>query len=249
MSSSLVSTSLLVPSWSIKMEAGREYREAPATSVTLTLPLRSLILNWLNELPIWEVLVTAYWCVHACVRTRVSSFVKSTVTTQFSLWLSALLFSFLSLHFCSATSFSQSTPKFNKLLHRHWSFLTKTFALEKKKKIAARWGAWWDSAVCSFEWWAGAIDSEAWIYRVWQHFNTLALFRMCPINELSPSMVATEETWRPLIWCHCKSLRRRAGQGMRQQLVSYDKEPLCDEIECDPEKYCSPMLNTSLYCE
>lgn len=39
------------------------------------------------------------------------------------------------------------------------------------------------------------------------------------------------------------------GQGMRQQLVSYDKEPLCDEVECDPEKYCLPMLNISLYCE
>ena len=50
-----------------KTEAGREYREAPATSLTLTLPLWSLNLNWLNELPIWEALVTAYWCVHACV--------------------------------------------------------------------------------------------------------------------------------------------------------------------------------------
>lgn len=36
---------------------------------------------------------------------------------------------------------------------------------------------------------------------------------------------------------------------MRQQLVSHDNEPLCDEVEYDPEKFFAPMLNTSLYCE
>lgn len=52
MSHSLLFPYRPVPSWSTKMEEGREYREALRTALTLTLPLRSLNLNWLNELSI-----------------------------------------------------------------------------------------------------------------------------------------------------------------------------------------------------
>lgn len=58
--------SLQFPSQSIKIQVRREYREAPTTPLTL----RSLNLNWPNELAIGEALVTAYWCVHACVHAR-----------------------------------------------------------------------------------------------------------------------------------------------------------------------------------
>lgn len=126
MSPSLLSPSLLVPAWSTKMEAGREYWEAPATSVTLTLPLWWFHLNWLNELPIWEALVTAYWCVHACV--HMFGFAESTDSASGC-------FSFLpsmSLHICPTTSCSQSTQKFNKLLHGHWSFSHPNICIRKK---------------------------------------------------------------------------------------------------------------------
>lgn len=132
------------PSWSTKMEAGREYREAPATAVTLTLPLWSLNLDWLNELPIWEALVTVYWCVHACVCAHVwvcEMYCDNKIQSRF-FPLS------VSLHFCPTTSLSQSTQKFNKLLHRHWSFSHPNICIRKKKSV--RWGAGWDSAVCSF---------------------------------------------------------------------------------------------------
>ena len=57
------------------------------------------------------------------------------------------------------------------------------------------------------------MDGEPWIYRVWQHFNTLTLLRMCPINAPRYCVLAVEEPWRSLIWCHCKSLGRRRGRG------------------------------------
>lgn len=62
--------SLQFPSQSTKIQVRREYREAPTTPLTLRLPLRSLSLNWPNELAIGEALVTAYWSVHACVHAR-----------------------------------------------------------------------------------------------------------------------------------------------------------------------------------
>lgn len=121
MSHNLPSPSLPVPSWSAKMEASREYRETPATPLTLTLPLWSLNLNWLNELPIWEALVTAYWCVHrtpVCAPNGGDKIPSLVVCFPFSFLFCP---SSASLHFCPTTSLAQSTQKFNKLLHRHWS--------------------------------------------------------------------------------------------------------------------------------
>lgn len=129
--------SLQFPSQSTKIQV--EYREAPTTPLTLRLPLRSLNLNWPNELAIGEALVTAYWCVHACVHARTHTplpgFVKSIVTIRSCLWLSAFFpLSPVSLHFCPTTSFSQSTPKSNKLLHRHWSFSHPNICIRKKNR-------------------------------------------------------------------------------------------------------------------
>ena len=94
-----------------KTEAGREYREAPATSLTLTLPLWSLNLNWLNELPIWEALVTAHWCVHACVYAHLEvceinyddRILSVVVCFSFLFFFSFLFPPSASLHFCPST--------------------------------------------------------------------------------------------------------------------------------------------------
>ena len=124
-----------------KTEAGREYREAPATSLTLTLPLWSLNLNWLNELPIWEALVTAYWCVHACVYAHLE---VCEINYDDRILSVVVCFSFLFFfRFCfppqrlfisvRVLSLSQSTQKFNKLLHRHWSFSRPNICIRKKR--------------------------------------------------------------------------------------------------------------------
>lgn len=99
------------PIWSTKMEASREYRETPATPLTLTLPLWSLNLNWLNELPIWEALVTAYWCVHrtpVCAPNGGDKIPSLVVCFPFSfLFLSLLCFSSFLSNYLSRTIYTK----------------------------------------------------------------------------------------------------------------------------------------------
>lgn len=77
--------------------------------------------------------------VRACLRAHTHTqtlpgFVKSIVTIRSCLWSSAFFpLSPVSLHFCPTTSFSQSTPKSNKLLHRHWSFSHPNICIRKKR--------------------------------------------------------------------------------------------------------------------
>lgn len=116
------------------------------TSLTLTLPLWSLNLNWLNELPIWEALVTAYWCVQAYLHKCVGVceyWWQDPVSSCLLLFIQSA-----SLHFCQTPAYSQSTPKFNKLLCRHWSFSHTNICIKKKNSGLTR--SWWDGAVCSF---------------------------------------------------------------------------------------------------
>lgn len=127
-----------------KTEAGREYIEAPATSLTLTLPLWSLNVNWLNELPIWEALVTAYWCVHACVCAHLE-----VCEINYDDRILSVVVCFLFFRFCFPPQrlfISVQVPLSHNLHKNSISyytgidlFLAQTFALEKKGSKMRGW--------------------------------------------------------------------------------------------------------------